>query len=45
MMDASAYFLYKGWFAVRRLPTLFHLTKLLNAVHSIFNSAWSVRYC
>jgi hypothetical protein len=37
-MDASAYFLYQGWFGIRSLPAPFQLTGLLNALHSILNS-------
>jgi hypothetical protein len=38
IMDASAYFLYQGWFGIRSLPTPFQFTRLLNALHSIFNA-------
>jgi hypothetical protein len=38
VMDASAYFLHQGWFGIRSLPTPFQLTRLLYALHSIFNS-------
>ena len=41
---ASAYFLYQGWFAVWRLSTPFHKTRLPNVLHIIFNRSQSGRY-
>jgi hypothetical protein len=38
IMDASAYFLYQRWFEICSLPTPFQMNRLLNALHSIFNS-------
>jgi hypothetical protein len=34
IIDASAYFLYQGWFEICCLPTPFQCTSLLHALHS-----------